>query len=561
VCDDCLEILWRVPETEHYVCEKCEPELYATLLADVQSRSPEKVDAEEMNDFGNARRLAAWFGWKLRYVPREDEWRMFDGASWRTVNPTEVTTLTMDVISRTFSEEFHERFPSQPKDPEKERQLLDRLEENHPHKHTKEGREFLAERRRHFEQTGRILLTLTPIPEEAEPFLDWTEAQKSLRHARDAVNTARSLPELVANPEDFDAVPGTFTVANGVIDTWTLRFRPHLAADLCTRMSPVEYRRSAIAERWLDFLDTNIPDDETRWYLQKLVGYALTGESDQKLIVFLYSKVGDTGKSLFLEVVSALFGDDYALSLAKGALAPRKHGDDGRDPDRHAIRGKRFVVASEFRPREPMDEAFVKQLTGGDRVSTRGNYATGNTTWRPELLPIIATNHLSRINAEDEAIWNRIAVVPFTVSFPKGHPDRDETLREKVIREELPGVLNWALEGLDGYRREGLAPPAEVVNASLAYRTDADSVTRLIADAAEEGYIDVQEDATASLADLYKLFANIARNEGVPFDLGKSAFKERLTELGYEYRRATSGTHKGKHRVCGIGLAQWVPAL
>lgn len=392
--------------------------------------------------------------------------------------------------------------------------------------------------------------------------LQWIEKCKDGARMREAVKQLEHQPGISVTDEAFDNVRGTFCVQNGDLDTHTMKLGPHRLEDMNTRISPVAYRPNATAPIWEAYLATNQPNEETRKYLQKLAGYAMSGDGDQKLIAFMYSRLGDTGKSLFLKVIERVLGTTYSATLAEGALSKRRFDTGGRDPDRDAIRGKRFVVSSELAPNEPLDERFVKQLTGGDGVSTRGNYSReGNTRWQPECLVLVATNHLSRINAEDEAIWNRIQVVPWSVAFPKGHPDRDEKLADKILGDdgfpgEQEGVLAWIVEGLRLYRAEGLFPPDEVVTASMAYRSDADVVQMWMAAAVDDGDLVVGEEAyTPKRRDLYdhiKMWAKDNRSRDVP---GLTEFYARLEELGYRMGTKKLGNDDASKRKVLIGIA------
>lgn len=392
--------------------------------------------------------------------------------------------------------------------------------------------------------------------------LAWIEKCKDGARMREAVKQLEHQPGISVTDDKFDNVRGTFCVQNGEIDTHTLKLGPHKLEDMNTRIAPVAYRSTATAPIWTKYLDTNQPDPETRKYLQKLTGYAMSGDGDQKLIAFMYSRLGDTGKSLFLKVIERVLGTTYTTTLAEGSLSKRRFDTGGRDPDRDAIRGKRFVVSSELAPNEPLDERFVKQLTGGDGVSTRGNYSKeGNTRWQPECLVIVATNHLSRINAEDEAIWNRIQVVPWSVAFPKGHPDRDEKLADKILGDdgfpgEVEGVLAWIVEGLRLYRAEGLDAPDEVVSASMAYRSDADVVQMWMAAAVEDGDLIIGEEAyMPKRRDLYEhiqKWAKDNRSRDVP---GLQQFYARLEELGFHMGTKKLGNDDSSKRKVLLGIS------
>lgn len=405
--------------------------------------------------------------------------------------------------------------------------------------------------------------------QEQELFIEtekWIEKCKEGARMREAASQFEGQPGISITMDEFNTVRGTFVLQNGQINTSNCEFEPHNIEDLNTRIAPMLYDPRAKAPLWEAYLETNQPDPDTRKYLQKLAGYALSGDGNQKLIPFLYSPVGDTGKSVFTNTLEAVMGEDYAMTLADGVLSKRRFDTGGRDPDRDAIRGRRLALSMELAPNEPMDERFVKQLTGGDGVSTRGNYAEGNTRWQPECLVMVATNHLSRINAEDQAIWNRIQVVPWKVAFPKGHPGRDDELGAKLKGEgaypgELQGIFNWMLEGLRMYRAEGLVPPAEVVEASLLYRTDADIVQKWVMHASSEGDIEVGqhtpegEHYVSQVTPLYKIFEQWSKTEKARDIPGLQAFGKRLAEMGYEkvakYRR---DPYKGRAVILGIRI-------
>jgi P4 family phage/plasmid primase-like protien len=405
--------------------------------------------------------------------------------------------------------------------------------------------------------------------QEQELFIEtekWIEKCKEGARMREAAKQLEHQPGISVTMDEFDQSRGSFAVQNGQINTRTGEFEPHDIDEMNTRIAPVTYDPRARAPLWESFLAKNQPNPETRKYLQKLAGYALSGDGNQKLIAFMYSAVGDTGKSVFTNTLEAVMGEEYAMTLADGVLSKRRFDTGGRDPDRDAIRGRRLALSMELAPNEPMDERFVKQLTGGDGVSTRGNYAEGNKRWQPECLVMVATNHLSRINAEDQAIWNRIQVVPWKVAFPPGHPDRDDQLSQKIrgvegFAGELDGVFNWMVEGLRLYRAEGLIQPEEVVEASSSYRVDADIVQKWVMHASSEGDIEIGEHTpegehyVSQVTPLYKIFEVWSKTERARDIPGLQAFGKRLEEMGYtkvaKYRR---DPYKGRAVILGIRI-------
>ena len=89
-------------------------------------------------------------------------------------------------------------------------------------------------------------------------------------------------------------------------------------------------------------------------------------------------------------------------------------------------------------PGKRLAEALIKQLTGGtDTIKARFLFEE-YFEYRPQFKVFLATNHKPRVNPGDDAIWERIRLIPFLVQIPK--QDRDKQLETK-LRAELPGIL------------------------------------------------------------------------------------------------------------------------
>ena len=123
-----------------------------------------------------------------------------------------------------------------------------------------------------------------------------------------------------------------------------------------------------------------------------------------------------------------------------------------------------------------LKESLVKQLTGGDRISARRMREDPWNFWPTHTL-FMATNHRPEIKGTDNAIRNRIKPAPFELSIPKGQQDRK--LPDK-LRDELPGILAWAVQGHMEWLNNGLQEPEEVKAATNSYRNDMDTLARFI---------------------------------------------------------------------------------
>jgi phage/plasmid-associated DNA primase len=147
------------------------------------------------------------------------------------------------------------------------------------------------------------------------------------------------------------------------------------------------------------------------------------------------------------------------------------------------LHGRRLVTNVETEEGRRLKESLVKQLTGGDRISARRMREDPWNFWPTHTL-FMATNHKPEIRGTDNAIWNRIKLIPFDVSIPKDRQDRE--LPEKLAKE-LPGILAWAVQGHTGWLRDGLQEPEEVKAATDSYRSDMDVLARFIDEECETG--------------------------------------------------------------------------
>lgn len=386
-------------------------------------------------------------------------------------------------------------------------------------------------------------LTGKPKPSEQDRFKAFIHASRDSRAMGRATVAAATFQRVHARVSDFDANHRYLNLPNGVLDTDTVRLLAHDPDLMLSKMFATPYNPRATAPTWLNFLEVNVPNVETRRYLQKMSGYSLTGRADAKVLPYLHGP-RDTGKSIYTGIMLRLVGRDYGVPAADGALRPRREGQISNDIDDMA--GKRFVTTSESRPGEAMDEALVKRLTGRDQQRTRALYAN-NRDWIPECVIWVCSNQYPRITGNDDAIWGRIKVVPFKVQFLEGDPSRDEQLQAK-IELELEGVMAWAVEGLRMYLREGLTPPPEVVMASEAFRASADGVSMYLAEAAEDEKITVRAGTWINRTELHQMYK--AWCEAEEQDALKPAkFYERLEALGYSQSK-----RNGTRGFEGIGL-------
>jgi putative DNA primase/helicase len=180
-------------------------------------------------------------------------------------------------------------------------------------------------------------------------------------------------------------------------------------------------------------------------------------------------------------------------------------------------------------------------MTGGDRIACRPLYKD-YFEFAPQFKLWLATNNLPTISGMDDAIWRRIRVIEFPIQIPP--EEQDKALANRLIRE-LPGILQWAMEGLTEWRQIGLAPPECVLQSTISYRHDNDSVGQWIESACKCG-----PGLRASMKDLYDSYKAWCENSSLDA-LANTAFGKELGRRGFESHKAAKGNGRK-----GIGLKE-----
>jgi len=282
--------------------------------------------------------------------------------------------------------------------------------------------------------------------------------------------------EVPIMPNDLDLDPYLFNLQNGTINLKTGELLPHRSDNLISKIIPASYEPTSDCPTWKMFLDRIFKGKLALIeYCRRIVGYSLTGDTSEQCFFLLWG-TGSNGKSTFLETIRALTGDysqqaDFSTFLAK-------KNDGGASNDLAALKGARVVCASEAGASRSLNEALIKQITGGEAIRARFLYGE-YFEFRPEFKLFLATNHKPRIRDTDNGIWRRVRLIPFEVTIPK--EEQDSKLLEK-LKGELPGILNWALEGCREWIDKGLNEPDEVLAATTEYRTAEDAIGGFIED-------------------------------------------------------------------------------
>ena len=272
------------------------------------------------------------------------------------------------------------------------------------------------------------------------------------------VSMARCDRRVATRLEQWDSDPLLLNTPDGTVELGTGQIRAHDPADYitrCTAVGPGGERR-----RWQEFLDRITDGNETlQGFLKRLAGYCLTGLTEANALFFLHG-LGANGKSVFVNTLTGIAADYHRVAPMEMLIA----GQSDRHPTELAgLVGCRIATAVETEQGRRWNEAKIKALTGGDRVSARFMRADF-FDYVPQFKLIVSGNHKPSLNTVDEAIRRRLYLVPFTVTIP---PEE----RDLRARRETESRVAWdPAVGNRGLRR---VAPARAMPAALCHRGDA----------------------------------------------------------------------------------------
>lgn len=329
----------------------------------------------------------------------------------------------------------------------------------------------------------------------------------SLRHkqrALGAVGTTAMLIQaatdarIVVALDQLDARPYELNTPGGIVNLRTGTLERHDATRLHTRITEAAPDPEADATRWTNFLDdTFAGHEELPGYMQRLVGYSVTGVVRDHVLPFLFGG-GANGKGVFLETMRAVLGD-YATTAPSGFLMAKNYA--GHETEIARLAGARMVVCSEINEQDRFDEAKVKQLTGGDALTARF-MRQDHFTFIPTHKLWLMGNHQPSVTSGGHSFWRRLRIVPFLNTVPE--EKRVDDLQGELSRDHGGAILSWIIAGAADYFNGGLREPESVRAATEQYAKEQDTVARFVAERCHLGGGEHVKIPVAKLRDDYE---------------------------------------------------------
>lgn len=373
-------------------------------------------------DLGNGQRFADAYAGDLLWVPEWAQWMRWDGRVWQRVDITVVRKMAHDIVITMYT------------GAQRDGKLNNEL-----------GKWALKS-----ETTARI----NAMVEEAKPYL-------------------------LGDVARFDTAHDYINVGNGIVNLRSGKIEPHDRTRYFTKIIDIDYDPAAKTTAWRDVLDTIFAGDKDLVaYIQRAVGYTMTGRTDEHCLFFCYG-TGKNGKSTFMGALQRIMAD-YGTTTSVEALLDAQTKGEAASPYMARLPGKRIAVAQEMPEGRRFNESLVKSITGGDRLSTRDLYKSV-FEFDPTHHLWISGNHKPRISGTDDGIWRRLRIVPFTVTIPSDK-QRDSRLIEADLAAEASGILGWMIRGAQMWYASGLGTCDAVTHATDEYRGDEDAIQRFISE-------------------------------------------------------------------------------
>jgi putative DNA primase/helicase len=251
------------------------------------------------------------------------------------------------------------------------------------------------------------------------------------------------------------------------------RLREFRREDFITYQLPFKYDATAKAPLFEQYLNRVLPDKDRQKILAEYLGYVFISPGTLKLekTLLLYG-TGANGKSVFFEIVNALLGSENVSSYSLQSLT----NDTGYF--RAKLANMLVNYASEINGN--LETAIFKQLVSGEPVEARLPYGEPFTLTHYAKL-VFNCNELPKDVEHSNAYFRRFLIVPFDVTIPEA--DQDKELPKKIIQQELSGVFNWVLDGLNRLLTQKQFTDCEAVRLQLEqYKKQSDSVQMFLED-------------------------------------------------------------------------------
>ena len=352
----------------------------------------------------------------------------------------------------------------------------------------------------------------------------------------------------------FDANVYLLNLENGTLDLRTLEFHEHDPKDFITKISHINYDPNAVCPRWIQFVDeVMVGRKNVARYLQKAIGYALSGDTSLECLFIMFGPTTRNGKTTTIETILRVMGE-YGRSAKPDMLATNyfRGQSNGSSDDVARLAGARFVGISEMEQKLTINASLTKQLTGNGSITARFLYE-GYFEFHMQAKIFIDTNHLPNVTDRTLFESGRLKIIPFTRHF-EDH-EQDKTLKTTLMQpENLSGILNWCIEGYRLYKAEGLDEPDEVKAATEEYRVESDRIAQFMQQCLRK-----EKGSEIKASAVYSHYKTWCSDNGCKYESSQNFYKRLSLEYLIVKRRPWKQTTTGNmNPLALVNDAAWV---
>jgi putative DNA primase/helicase len=359
------------------------------------------------------------------------------------------------------------------------------------------------------------------------------------------ISMAQDDPRTAASVDQWDTDPWLLNTPAGTVDLRTGVMRKHQPSDYMTKITAVSPDPDCPTPLFDSFLKrATQSDEEYMSYLQRVLGYGLTGLTREEVMFFAYG-TGGNGKGVLLGTVSNIMGDYHTVAVIETFMDSKTE----RHPtDLAKLRGARLVTATETEEGRTWAESQIKRLTGGDIITARF-MRQDFFDYAPQFKLMIQGNNKPALKSVDEAIRRRFNLLPFSVTIPV--EERDEHLKEK-LKTEWPGILAWMVKGCVAWQERGLMPPEVVTRATAEYLEEQDNIGRWIEECCER-----DPNAFTKKSELFAAWEDWATANRL-YRMNGTRFSQRLEFLGFAKANLPREGGRGHRGIKLLGAIQFM---
>ena len=308
------------------------------------------------------------------------------------------------------------------------------------------------------------------------------QQRKNRKTMIEDAKSAHAVPHSV-----FDQNIDLFNCQNGTLNLTTGEFRPHSPSDFLTLISGITYDPEATCDRWIQFINEVMMNDaDLALYLQKALGYALTGDTSLECLFILYGATSRNGKGTTMETFLKVMGD-YGKTSNPEMLSTKFGNANASGPSEEIARlaGVRFVNISEPEKKITFNAALVKRMTGNDTLNARFLHEN-SFDFKPNFKIFINTNYKPSVSDMTLFYSNRLKLIPFKRHFEEHEQDKNlKTFFSEP--ENQSAIFNWCYEGYKRLQTEALKDPQAVTQATKEYEEESDRIGQFVDAWLEEG--------------------------------------------------------------------------